>query len=72
VVLSGWAGATLGPANHRRGTATQPAGTPCPTLYGDIQIELGQLGAEAVALGAATLPVRSILSAGADRWCRAF
>jgi len=61
VVLSGWAGATLGPAilpavrdAVRRHTLDY--------MYGHTLIELGQLGQEAVALGAATLPIVDLLA----------
>jgi predicted NBD/HSP70 family sugar kinase len=63
VVLSGWAGATLGAAilpavrdAVRRHTLSY--------MYGHTLIELGQLGQEAVALGAATLPIVELLATG--------
>lgn len=59
VVLSGWAGETLGPAilpAVRRHALDY--------MYGQTEIELGQLGQEAVALGAATLPLGELLSTG--------
>jgi predicted NBD/HSP70 family sugar kinase len=63
VVLSGWAGDLLGPAilDGVRDAAARHA---LPYMYGDIRIELGQLGSQAVAMGAATLPVMQILALG--------
>jgi predicted NBD/HSP70 family sugar kinase len=63
VVLSGWAGATIGPTilPAVRAAARRHA---LPYMYGEIEIQLGQLGADAVALGAATLPVVRILDTG--------
>lgn len=61
VILSGWAGATLGatilPAV--RDAARRHA---LGYMYGHTLIELGQLGQEAVALGAATLPIVELLT----------
>jgi predicted NBD/HSP70 family sugar kinase len=64
VVLSGWVSAVLGPAilpavrdAVRRHTL--------PYLFAQTGIELGQLGSEEVALGAATLPVIQLLATGA-------
>jgi predicted NBD/HSP70 family sugar kinase len=63
VVLSGWAAATMGPAilPAVRETVRRHA---LPYMYGQVRVELGELGPEAVALGAATLPVAQVLAAG--------
>jgi predicted NBD/HSP70 family sugar kinase len=63
VVLSGWAAATMGPAilPAVRDTVRRHA---LPYMYGQVRIELGELGPEAVALGAATLPVVQVLATG--------
>ncbi len=63
VVLSGWASATLAPAIM---PAVRDAVRRHALSYmsSETTIELGQLGAEAVALGAATLPVLQVLSTG--------
>ncbi|MFI6743173.1 ROK family protein [Nonomuraea sp. NPDC050451] len=63
VVLAGWAGATLGPAilPAIRDTASRHA---LPYLRGQVRIKLGELGPEAVAMGAATLPVMQVLANG--------
>jgi predicted NBD/HSP70 family sugar kinase len=63
VILSGWLSMVLGPvmlpavhdAMRRHSLDYMAAGT---------RLELGQLGQEAVALGAATLPVHELLTAG--------
>jgi predicted NBD/HSP70 family sugar kinase len=66
VVLGGWAGLALGarllPA-IRAAAAAQALRKP----FEQASIELGQLGVDAVALGAATLPVARLLSAGGVR-----
>jgi len=66
VVLGGWAGLALGarllPA-IRAAAAAQALRKP----FEQASIELGQLGVDAVALGAATLPVAQLLSAGGVR-----
>lgn len=63
VVLSGWAGETLGAAILPQvRTAVQRYAL--PYMYGGTAIELGQLGQQAVSLGAATLPIVEVLSAG--------
>ncbi|GAA4168049.1 ROK family transcriptional regulator [Phytohabitans flavus] len=66
VVLGGWAGLALGarllPA-IREAAAAQALRKP----FEQTRIELGQLGVDAVALGAATLPVAQLLSAGGVR-----
>lgn len=66
VVLGGWTGIALGtrllPA-IRAATAGQALHQP----YEQATIELGQLGVDAVALGAATLPVARLLAAGGVR-----
>jgi predicted NBD/HSP70 family sugar kinase len=66
VVLSGWAGATMGPAilPAVRDTVRRHA---LPYMYGQVRIVLGELGPEAVALGAATLPVIRVLAAGGSK-----
>ncbi|MBY8881218.1 ROK family transcriptional regulator [Streptomyces sp. PLK6-54] len=63
VILSGWVSAAMGPAMlpavrdaMRRHTLDYMAGSTV--------VELGRLGQEAVALGAATLPVHELLTAG--------
>ncbi|MFC4943729.1 ROK family protein [Pseudonocardia sp. GCM10023141] len=63
VVLSGWAGETLGPAilPQVRAAVDRYA---LSYMSGQTVIELGQLGQEAVALGAATLPIVELLAAG--------
>jgi predicted NBD/HSP70 family sugar kinase len=66
VVLGGWAGLALGarllPA-IRAAAAAQALRKP----FEQARIELGQLGVDAVALGAATLPVAHLLAAGGVR-----
>jgi predicted NBD/HSP70 family sugar kinase len=66
VVLGGWAGLALGarllPA-IRSAAAAQALRKP----FEQATIELGQLGVDAVALGAATLPVAQLLAAGGVR-----
>ncbi|BCB91383.1 ROK family transcriptional regulator [Phytohabitans suffuscus] len=66
VVLGGWAGLALGarllPA-IRSAAAAQALRKP----FEQARIELGQLGVDAVALGAATLPVAQLLAAGGVR-----
>jgi predicted NBD/HSP70 family sugar kinase len=66
VVLGGWAGVALGarllPA-IRAAAARQALRQP----YGQASIELGRLGVDAVALGAATLPIARLLAAGGFR-----
>jgi len=66
VVLGGWAGLALGarllPA-IRAAAAAQALHKP----FEQASIELGQLGVDAVALGAATLPVAQLLAAGGVR-----
>ncbi|MEZ0094017.1 ROK family protein [Streptacidiphilus sp. EB129] len=63
VVLSGWAGATLGPVLLPAVRETVRRHT-LPYLHGRTRIEQGELGSEAVALGAATLPVARLLADG--------
>ncbi|SDW99638.1 Sugar kinase of the NBD/HSP70 family, may contain an N-terminal HTH domain [Amycolatopsis xylanica] len=65
IVLGGWAGLTIGEASladitesARRHSLDHP--------FGQTSIELGQLGPDAVAIGAATLPVAALLEQGAD------
>jgi predicted NBD/HSP70 family sugar kinase len=66
IVLGGWAGIALGtqllPA-IRSAAAAQALRQP----YQQASIELGQLGVDAVALGAATLPIARLLAAGGTR-----
>ncbi|HEY3710483.1 MAG TPA: ROK family protein [Amycolatopsis sp.] len=63
VVLAGSAGAVMGPAilAHVRDAAARHA---LGYLAESTLVELGQLGPEAVALGAATLPVAALLTSG--------
>ncbi|MEV4759643.1 ROK family protein [Micromonospora sp. NPDC049559] len=63
VVLAGWAGQTIGPVilPAVRAAARRHA---LYYLYDQLRIELGELGSDAVALGAATLPVVRILAMG--------
>lgn len=66
VVLGGWAGLALGPRllpAIREAAAAQALRKP----FEQARIELGQLGVDAVALGAATLPVAHLLAAGGVR-----
>jgi predicted NBD/HSP70 family sugar kinase len=65
VVLGGWAGLALGEAllpEIRQAAGRHALGQP----YRPGLIELGQLGPDAVAVGAATLPVAELLARGAD------
>jgi predicted NBD/HSP70 family sugar kinase len=65
IVLSGWAGLALGDAllpRIREAAAAHALRHP----YGQTSIELGQLGSDAIAIGAATLPVAALLEQGAD------
>jgi predicted NBD/HSP70 family sugar kinase len=64
VVLSGWVSATLGPVilPDVRDAVKRHA---LPYLFAQTEIELGQLGNEEVAMGAATLPVVQLLATGA-------
>jgi predicted NBD/HSP70 family sugar kinase len=65
IVLGGWAGVALGgvlPA-IRESAAAQALRQP----YQQASIELCQLGVDAVALGAATLPIARLLAAGGVR-----
>ncbi|MEV4467707.1 ROK family transcriptional regulator [Micromonospora echinofusca] len=65
VVLGGWAGMALGGllAAVREAAGRQALRQP----YGQASIELGLLGVDAVALGAATLPIARLLTAGGLR-----
>jgi len=65
VVLGGWAGLALGNAllPQIRAAARQHA---LAHPYGQVSIELSQLGTDAVALGAATLPLAEFLAKGED------
>ena len=65
VVLGGWAGLALGSRllpEIRAAAREQALRKP----FEQARIELGQLGVDAVALGAATLPVAQLLAAGGD------
>ncbi|MEV6930200.1 ROK family transcriptional regulator [Dactylosporangium sp. NPDC051485] len=63
VVLAGWVAEVIGPQilPAVRAAARRHA---LPYLYGQLQIRLGELGTDAVALGAATLPVVELLATG--------
>jgi predicted NBD/HSP70 family sugar kinase len=64
IVLGGWAGLALGSRllpRIREATAAQALAHP----FGQTTIELSQLGPDAVAVGAATLPVADLLARGA-------
>ncbi|WP_422768653.1 ROK family transcriptional regulator [Plantactinospora sp. WMMC1484] len=63
VVLGGWAGMALG-AHLLPAIREAAAGQALQKPYEQATIELGQLGVDAVALGAATLPVARLLAAG--------
>jgi hypothetical protein len=65
IVLGGWAGLTLGTRllpEIRRATSAHAL----RHAYEQTSIELCQLGPDAVAVGAATLPVEVLLEHGAD------
>jgi len=65
VVLGGWAGLALGSValgQIRAAAERQALANP----YRQVTIELSELGADAVALGAATLPLADMLSRGED------
>ncbi|GAA3771271.1 ROK family transcriptional regulator [Plantactinospora mayteni] len=66
VVLGGWAGVALG-AHLLPAIREAAAGQALHQPYEQATIELGQLGIDAVALGAATLPVARLLAAGGIR-----
>ena len=66
IVLAGWAGLALGGyllPQIRAAAAERALRHP----FSQVTIELGQLGPDAVALGAATLPVAALLARGAAR-----
>lgn len=65
VVLSGWAGLVIGPVILPTVLEAAERHT-LSYLYGRARIEVGQLGQEAVAMGAATLPVARLLAAGGE------
>lgn len=70
IVLGGWAGVALGSRllpEIRRATAAHALRHP----YGQTSIVLCELGQDAVAVGAATLPVEAMLSLGSDPRARA-
>jgi predicted NBD/HSP70 family sugar kinase len=65
VVLGGWAGLALGGyalSAIRAAAQAQALAQP----YGQVTIELSELGADAVAFGAATLPLAALLNSGED------
>ncbi|GAA2839554.1 ROK family transcriptional regulator [Crossiella cryophila] len=65
IVLGGWAGLSLGAALLpliEQSTAAHALRHP----YGQTTIEIAQLGPDAVAVGAATLPVAAMLDQGSD------
>jgi predicted NBD/HSP70 family sugar kinase len=65
VVLGGWAGLALGEKllpQIRAAAQAQALAQP----YGRVSIELSKLGADAVAFGAATLPLSALLTQGGD------
>jgi predicted NBD/HSP70 family sugar kinase len=65
VVLGGWAGLALGAVSLpaiRAAAQSQALAQP----YGQATIELSQLGPDAVAFGAATLPLAALLNGGED------
>jgi predicted NBD/HSP70 family sugar kinase len=65
IVLGGWAGQALGAHQlDRIVAATRAHALRHP--YEQISIELGHLGPDAVAVGAATLPVAALLDRAAD------
>lgn len=64
IVLAGWAGHALGGQLLPRIRAAAGARA-LPHPFGQTTIQLGQLGTDAVALGAATLPVADLLARGA-------
>jgi predicted NBD/HSP70 family sugar kinase len=66
IVLGGWAGLAIGEkflGLIREVTAAHALSHP----FGQTSIDLGLLGADAVAIGAATLPVAALLEQGGDR-----
>jgi predicted NBD/HSP70 family sugar kinase len=66
IVVGGWAGLAVGEGQLgkiREVTAAHALSHP----FGQTSIELGLLGADAVAIGAATLPVAALLEQGGDR-----
>jgi predicted NBD/HSP70 family sugar kinase len=66
IVLAGWAGLALGARllpEIRAAAAAHALHHP----YGQTSIELGRLGPDAVAFGAATLPIGDLLARGAGR-----
>jgi predicted NBD/HSP70 family sugar kinase len=63
VVLAGWAASVMGPA-ILPGVLDAARRHALPHAYALVSIELGGLGREAVALGAATLPIARLLAEG--------
>lgn len=66
IVLGGWAGLALG-GRHLAAIRASAAEHALRLPYEQVSIELCQLGPDAVALGAATLPVADLLSRGGIR-----
>jgi predicted NBD/HSP70 family sugar kinase len=69
IVIGGWAGLLLGPRllpTVREVAAAYSLHQPCEQT----SIELGRLGADAVTVGAATLPLARFLDAGGERTVR--
>jgi len=69
IVIGGWAGLLLGPRllpSVREVAAAYALHHPCAQT----SIELGRLGADAVTVGAATLPLARFLDAGGERTVR--
>ena len=69
IVIGGWAGLLLGPRllpTVREVAASYALRHPCAQT----SIELGRLGADAVTVGAATLPLARFLDAGGERTVR--
>ncbi|WP_434445437.1 ROK family protein [Lentzea sp. E54] len=65
VVLGGWAGLALG-ARKLDEIMAATAAHALRHPYGQVRVELGRTGPDAVAVGAATLPVAVLLETGAD------
>ena len=66
VVLGGWAGLALGAARLPRIVASA-RGQALDRPYQQASVELSHLGPDAVALGAATLPLAALLARGGER-----
>ncbi|MEV6913012.1 ROK family protein [Amycolatopsis sp. NPDC051071] len=65
IVLGGWAGLALG-EEHLPAIRRSAGEHALKHVFDQTAIELGQLGPDAVAIGAATLPVAALLEQGAD------